>query len=843
MKKFIRKLIASILLPLMAFPQQTVITERDSTGYTVERRATDGTVRHTTYVQTEPMVIIAYEPTPPPSNGSGNGGGNGSGNGNGGGGTGSGSTGNGNGGGGSMSSTVYTNPGRSWTFVTPQNPVFTTAPSPPDARFAADVYVGHPAERFNQAIAQIAQSKASLNAVEKSLADFRIKNLEVLKKQSENISAIRPTVKSFHNPNFGTPEKFEAAAHEMFELAALGNRFTLAQKLSNPELADDLKSMSRNYFSDSKGILTGLPFVSNRTYQLSNNPNTYSVAMINRSLSLDSEIIERCVDPEACKEFQQRTGETVVAALMMDRAGSTLSLSQQRQIGIAGIQQTEEVARDFGIQKTQLRQEQVSRITSDLSTFSRDIIEQEPGLRSSLDRRVKDALPEGISDDEIKTLTETTYRNLVANQMIAQYCQENPGACQTLLDGSRRAVQSSATSAVIGATDADAAKLYDLLREKRPEFSLAANNSGQWTPADFDQLETLVHKLETFPAKDPQELRTAGLAISALKNAGLLDQLGQDGKTLRFFADRIMESIDGAIVPMTRIGIGLIPFVGDATDIYECLVGKDALSGAELSVSDRALALTGVLIGSRLVNKAATKWITQAVESKVLTEAVAFIRQSTHFDNGVRFIKSMPEEFRAISKVAADLRGKLVEDFGRFIGSDVGGKLADDLSRFVKSENRGLSGLKALQRDEKIAAHFFKEGPDALAAIKKGESVSVYMGIRGEGNLKEIIENGIANPSATRFYQTNPGRMGIGRSAAYDLQTLKAEMAEYDSLEKFTIIKAEYKPPSMEDFVIAPSARNAEGGIVFHHTNMNTLDASMPKELIEVLGPADKVLK
>ncbi len=49
---------------------------------------------------------------------------------------------------------------------------------------------------------------------------------------------------------------------------------------------------------------------------------------------------------------------------------------------------------------------------------------------------------------------------------------------------------------------------------------------------------------------------------------------------------------------MLRIGVGFTPGVNDAVDIYELLIGKDFISGASLSLRERALSGLGLLVGS-----------------------------------------------------------------------------------------------------------------------------------------------------------------------------------------------------------------------------------------------------
>ncbi|HVK62287.1 MAG TPA: pre-toxin TG domain-containing protein [Bdellovibrionales bacterium] len=49
---------------------------------------------------------------------------------------------------------------------------------------------------------------------------------------------------------------------------------------------------------------------------------------------------------------------------------------------------------------------------------------------------------------------------------------------------------------------------------------------------------------------------------------------------------------------MARLGIGFIPVVNDAADLYEVFVGRDFASGERLSSSERALSALGLAIGS-----------------------------------------------------------------------------------------------------------------------------------------------------------------------------------------------------------------------------------------------------
>ena len=63
------------------------------------------------------------------------------------------------------------------------------------------------------------------------------------------------------------------------------------------------------------------------------------------------------------------------------------------------------------------------------------------------------------------------------------------------------------------------------------------------------------------------------------------------------FREALNSDLSHLLMGLTRIGIGFIPVVGSATDLYELLSGKDFLAGSELTTSQRALTAVGLLIG------------------------------------------------------------------------------------------------------------------------------------------------------------------------------------------------------------------------------------------------------
>ena len=72
--------------------------------------------------------------------------------------------------------------------------------------------------------------------------------------------------------------------------------------------------------------------------------------------------------------------------------------------------------------------------------------------------------------------------------------------------------------------------------------------------------------------------------------------------------DRLEGTLYGA---MLRLGIGFIPVVNDVTDICELLTGKDFVSGAKLTGSERLLSGLGVIVG----NGAAYRYAQRSINS------------------------------------------------------------------------------------------------------------------------------------------------------------------------------------------------------------------------------------
>lgn len=58
------------------------------------------------------------------------------------------------------------------------------------------------------------------------------------------------------------------------------------------------------------------------------------------------------------------------------------------------------------------------------------------------------------------------------------------------------------------------------------------------------------------------------------------------------------EKLKESLALLSRIGINAIPYVGDAIDLYELLVGKDFLTDKELSFGERVASALGVFAGS-----------------------------------------------------------------------------------------------------------------------------------------------------------------------------------------------------------------------------------------------------
>src|SRR3990167_209435 len=63
-------------------------------------------------------------------------------------------------------------------------------------------------------------------------------------------------------------------------------------------------------------------------------------------------------------------------------------------------------------------------------------------------------------------------------------------------------------------------------------------------------------------------------------------------------ANSSLDKFTDALNFISRMGLGFIPVVGDAVDLYEVLTGKDFVSGDALGFRERLLSTLGVLVGS-----------------------------------------------------------------------------------------------------------------------------------------------------------------------------------------------------------------------------------------------------
>jgi hypothetical protein len=78
------------------------------------------------------------------------------------------------------------------------------------------------------------------------------------------------------------------------------------------------------------------------------------------------------------------------------------------------------------------------------------------------------------------------------------------------------------------------------------------------------------------------------------------------------FPERILAELERVLYgDMARLGIGFVPVLNDVADLYELVTGKDYVSGLSLSVSDRAMAGVGLIIGSG----ANYRWMKRAANS------------------------------------------------------------------------------------------------------------------------------------------------------------------------------------------------------------------------------------
>ena len=125
----------------------------------------------------------------------------------------------------------------------------------------------------------------------------------------------------------------------------------------------------------------------------------------------------------------------------------------------------------------------------------------------------------------------------------------------------------------------------------------------------IQSLENRTEKKKNLSAKEFLELMEEIRSIAIDLN--LLSQLSDTSQNARFMMELVnvprpwwlpanndWEQVSKALQIITRIGVGAIPIVGDAIDLYEVLTGKDYFSGEQLSYGERIASTLSLIAGS-----------------------------------------------------------------------------------------------------------------------------------------------------------------------------------------------------------------------------------------------------
>jgi hypothetical protein len=237
------------------------------------------------------------------------------------------------------------------------------------------------------------------------------------------------------------------------------------------------------------------------------------------------------------------------------------------------------------------------------------------------------------------------------------------------------------------------------------------------------------------------------------------------------------EILESAAPALTRVGVGLIPLVGDLADLTEMITGRDLITGEDIGASGRVLAAVGVIIGSRTVNEV------------LLHEAAV----------GARVSKE------AFSKVAGD--------FAVYLESFTG---AGDTLR-VGAES--LANPRNHQKAAETALH-------TVESLMKGESVKVYVAME-EKFAANVLSDGLGNSDQIQFLlrEGAASRVPYARSVGLSVETVEKEVLRNGVGSKtYQILEFNYRPQNLSDMKIMPSIRSSEGGVVIHHTNLDSIN-------------------
>jgi hypothetical protein len=113
-----------------------------------------------------------------------------------------------------------------------------------------------------------------------------------------------------------------------------------------------------------------------------------------------------------------------------------------------------------------------------------------------------------------------------------------------------------------------------------------------------------------------------------------LERIGSNGRSQAFMQEylhqdvplwdhaALKKSMEETLVTLAQVGVGAIPVIGDAVDLYELLSGREFLTGRELSAGERLLTAAGLLVGSGATWRTMAQGLELTLESRVVIRKI-----------------------------------------------------------------------------------------------------------------------------------------------------------------------------------------------------------------------------
>lgn len=211
------------------------------------------------------------------------------------------------------------------------------------------------------------------------------------------------------------------------------------------------------------------------------------------------------------------------------------------------------------------------------------------------------------------------------------------------------------------------------------------------------------------------------------------------------FRNQLSGNIAHLLATLGRIGIGFIPVVGSATDLYELLLGKAFLTGENLSPTQRAITATGLLIGQgNLFRQAGAKIIKTAKSLRTESEVTAAIEKASELISKAKDISPKLGN-KYVKQDLPALKGSLQEAFEGHIfkGTYEPGELLYQVQRTgQKSPGNWFTPIKPANTEHaEELLNIRKWGNDAgqIKIYRVKERVSGYAGKVADGEGHQFL--------------------------------------------------------------------------------------------------------